>query len=82
MVIGNITIPQSAYNFVFNFNRNLASVLYDFQVKVSYLSKVIDFDLPHLHLVPPLGVNPFEFCLDLQCQKTMESLIYRVALFA
>jgi len=22
------------------------------------------FNLPHLHLVPPLGVTPFKFCRD------------------
>jgi len=35
------------------------------------LSKVANFNLPHLHLVPPLhGMTPFEFCRDLQHQKT------------
>jgi len=29
---------------------------------VSYLSKVTYFNLPHLHLVAPLGVTPFQFC--------------------
>jgi len=28
------------------------------------------FNIPHLHLVPPLGVTPFEFCWDFQHQKT------------
>jgi len=32
--------------------------------------KVANFNLPHLHLVPPLGVTLFEFCRDLQHQKT------------
>jgi len=36
----------------------------------SYLSKVADFNLPQLHLVPHLGVTPFEFYRDLQHQKT------------
>jgi len=35
-----------------------------------YLSKVANFNLPHLHLAPPLGVIPFEFCGDLRRQKT------------
>jgi len=34
-------------------------------VTVSYLSKVAYFNLPHLHIVPPLGVTPFKFCRDL-----------------
>jgi len=34
-------------------------------------SKLItDFNLPHLHLAPTLGVTPVEFCGDLQHQKT------------
>jgi len=27
------------------------------------------FNLPHLHLTPPLGVTPFEFCKAFQRQK-------------
>jgi len=34
-----------------------------------YLSKVADFDPPHLHLAPPYGVTPVEF-RDLWLQKT------------
>jgi len=48
---------------------------------VSYLSKVANFNLPHMRLEPPLEVTPFEFCLDLRHQKTTV-LGYRVALFA
>jgi len=29
-----------------------------------------NFNPPHLHLVPPLGVTPFEFCQDRRHQKT------------
>jgi len=36
----------------------------------SYLSKVADFDPPHLHLAPPQGVIPVEFRGDLWQQKT------------
>ena len=39
--------------FLFDFNRNHASILYCFQDIASYLSKFADFDPPHLHLVPP-----------------------------
>jgi len=28
------------------------------------------FNLPHLHLAPPLGLTAFEFCQDFQQQKT------------
>jgi len=41
------------------------------------LSKVVDFNLPHLHLVPPLGVTLFKFCQDLWHHK-LESLGYHV----
>ena len=34
------------------------------------MSKVADFDPPHLHLAPPQGVTPVEFRGDLLHQKT------------
>jgi len=52
-VIGNVTIRYSAYNFLFDFNRNHVSILYRFRDIAGYLSKVADFDPPYLHLVPP-----------------------------
>jgi len=51
-VNGNVTIRLSAYDFLFDFNRNHASVLYRFRDIASYLSKVADFDPPHLHSAP------------------------------
>jgi len=54
-----------------DFNRNYASILYHFQVIASYLSKLACFNLPHLHLAPPLGVTPFKFRLNLGHQKTL-----------
>jgi len=36
----------------------------------SYMWKVADFDLPHLHLAPPQGMMPVEFRGDLWHQKT------------
>jgi len=39
-------------------------------IACSYLSKVADFDPPHLHLAPPQGVIPVEFRGDLWHQKT------------
>ena len=52
-----------------------------FRVTGNHLSKVANFNLPHLHMAPPLGVTTFEFCLDL-CNRKLESLGYRVASFA
>jgi len=43
-VIGNVTIRLSAYDFLFVFNRNHASILYHFRDRAGYLSKVADFD--------------------------------------
>jgi len=45
-------------------------MFYHFRDIASYLSKVADFDPPHLHLAPPYGVTPVEFRGDLWLQKT------------
>ena len=58
------------YDFIFDFNRNHASILYRFRDIAGYLSKVADFDPPHLHLAPPQGVIPVEFRGDLWYHKT------------
>ena len=68
--IGNIAIRQSTYDFLFDFNRNYASILYRFRVIARFLSKVTNFNPPHLHLSPPQGVILFEFRRELWCQKT------------
>jgi len=47
-----------------------ASILYRFRDIASYLSKVADFNPPHLHLAPPQGLTPVEFRVDLWHQKT------------
>jgi len=52
-VIGNVTIRYSAYDFLFDFNRKCASIWYRFRDIASYLSKVVHFNPPHLHLAPP-----------------------------
>jgi len=52
-VMGNATIRYSAFDFLFDFNRNYVSICYRFRDIAGYLSKVADFDPPHLHLVPP-----------------------------
>jgi len=49
---------------------NYASIFYLLRVIASYLSKVADFNLPHLHLAPPLRVTAFEFCRDFRQRKT------------
>ena len=68
--MGNATIRQSAYDFLFDFNRNYVSIFYRFRDITGYLSKVADFDPPHLHLVPPQGVTPVEFRGNLWRQET------------
>jgi len=52
---------RSVYDFVFVFNRNYSSILYRFRVIAGYLSKVADSNLPHLHLVSPLGLPCSKF---------------------
>jgi len=56
-VIGNITVRYSTHNFLFDYNINYlyASILYHFRVITHCLSKVADFNLPHLHWHPHLG---------------------------
>jgi len=44
-------------------------ILYRFRDIASYLSKVADFNPPHLHLAPPQVVTPVEFRGDLWHQK-------------
>ena len=68
--MGNDTIRQSAYDFLFDFNRNYVSIFYRFRDIASYLSKVADFDPPHLHLVSPQRVTPVEFRGDFWSQKS------------
>ena len=45
-VIGNVTIGYSAYEFLFDIDRNHASILYRFRDIAGYMSKVADFDHP------------------------------------
>jgi len=47
-------------------------MFYRFQVIANNLSKVIDFNLPHLQLAPPLVValSPFGICRYIWHQKT------------
>ena len=52
-VIGNATVRYSAYDFLFDFNRNNVFIFYRFRDIAGYLSKVADFDPHHLHLASP-----------------------------
>jgi len=75
--MGNVTIRYDAYDLLFHFNRNYASILYRFRDIASYLSKFADFNVPHLHLAPPLGVTLIEFHGDFWRQKTrLSALLY------
>jgi len=68
-VTENVTIrqrTQTSYSTLIE----TVSILYRFQVITNYLSKVANFNLPHLHLAPRLGLTPFEFRRDLWQQKT------------
>ena len=79
-VMGNATIRYSAYDFLFDFNRNYMSIFCRFRDIAGYLSKVADFYPPHLHLAPPQGVIPVEFAEIFGAGK-LESLGYRVVSF-
>ena len=75
-VNGNVTFDRAqttSYS-------TLTETMYRFRDITGYLSKVDDFDQPHLHLAPPYGVTPVEFRGDLGVRK-LESLGYRVVLF-
>jgi len=50
-VIGNITVRESTYDYLVNFNGHYLEPL----TRYSDLSKVPDFHLPHRHLAPRLG---------------------------
>ena len=58
-------LPIRLYN-----NRNYVSIFYCFRDIAGYLSKVADFNLPHLHLAPPQRFILVEFRGDLWRQKT------------
>ena len=47
-----------------------STILYRFRDIATYLSKVADFDPPHLHLATPQGVTSVEFRGDLWQWKT------------
>ena len=78
--MGNATIRSSAYDLLFDYNRNYVSIFRHFRDIAGHLSKVADFDPPHLHLAPPQRVMPVEFRGVFGVRK-LESLGYRVVLF-
>jgi len=69
-----------AYNFLFDFNRNHASVLYRFRDIAGYLSKVDDFDPPTCIWRPRRGLPRSNFAEIFGIRK-LDSLRYRVVLF-
>jgi len=61
------------------FNRYYVSILYRYRDIAGYLSKVADFDPPHLHFASSEGATPVEFA-EIFCTRKIESLGYRVVL--
>ena len=49
----------------------------NFRDTASYLLKFANFDLPQMHLVPPLGVTPVEFRKDFWHHKTSPRAVER-----
>ena len=47
---------------------------------MSYLLKVANVNLSHLHLALPLGIMPFEFCRDLWHKKTC-TIVWHLRIF-
>ena len=66
---------------LFVFNRNYTSILCHFRVIARFSSKLTNFNPPHLHLSPLLGMIPFQFRRDFWQQQTRFPG-YRAALFA
>jgi len=59
---------------IFEFNGNYAFILYCFRVISSYLSKVADFYLPHLHLSPSLGGDTLNSLVSNHTMDTLSDL--------
>ena len=69
-----------SYDFLFDFNRNYASILYRFRVIARFSSKVANFNPPHLHLSPRRGWSRLNFAVIFGVRK-LESRGYLMALF-
>jgi len=78
----SLKIAPSTYEFLVAFHSNYVHILHRFRGIARYWSKSITFNLPHLHLAPPLEVIPSEFCRDFWHQKTRPLGYYCMALFA
>jgi len=68
-------------DFMLDFNRNHASILYRFRHIAGHLSEVADFDPPHLHLAPQYRWWPRSNFAEIFGIRKLESLGYRVVLF-
>ena len=66
-VVATGIIRQLGYGFLFAFHSNYDSILYHFQDKARYWSKITI--LP-LHLTPPLGVSHQNIVIPLGTEKT------------
>jgi len=79
-VIKNIAIWYSTHDFLFDFNRNYASILYGFRVITLFSSKVAHFNPHHLDLSPRRGWSRSNFAVNYGIRK-LESNGYRMAIF-
>ena len=77
-VIGNVTIRWSAYDYLFDFNRNHASILYRFRDIASYLSPILTHPPA---FGDPAGGRPRSNFAEIFGTGKLESLGYRVVLF-
>jgi len=60
-VVGNVTIPLSAYNFLFTFHRNYAHYVVPFS---RYLEQFLEsriFSIPRVYLTLMLGMTSLRF---------------------
>jgi len=79
-VMGNATIRQSAYDFLFDFYRNCVSILYRFRDIAGYLSKVANFTYPTCIWRLRRGLPRSNFAEIFGVRK-LESLGYPVVFF-
>ena len=68
-ITGISAIRYSVYDFLLPFHSNYVP-MHRFWDIARYWLKIADCNLPHLYLVPPLGVTPLEFRRDIWQQKT------------
>jgi len=60
-------ISSVVFHFIFDVKQMYVPILHTLRVIASCLSRIADFNLPHLHL---LGMTPIEFRQSLRRQKT------------